>query len=276
MTFIMTYDQRNLNNINKLAYNTKKAALQWYRYCCEQEIDLLIYETTRTLEEQARNYKSGASQTMRSYHLVGQALDFVPVKDRLAIWNGFDTPKIKNAIAKAKQLGFTWGGDWTTLVDKVHLQYEYNGYGTDPFGSVKETATAPRPIVSQTVLNIQKVVNSRYGTGLKVDGRYGPATNRALLKGYQIELNEQYKAGLMADGIWGPKTKAAVRVVKKGARGNITYILQATLYVRGFDSRGIDGIFGANTEMAVKSYQKSQNLNQDGVAGRDTWTKIFE
>ncbi|MFJ5625631.1 peptidoglycan-binding protein [Peribacillus loiseleuriae] len=278
MAIKMTYNQRNLDNMNKLANNTKKAALQWYQYCCEQEIDLLIYETTRTLEDQARNYQSGASQTMRSYHLVGQALDFVPVKDRKTIWNGFGSTKIKKAIAKAKQLGFTWGGDWTTLVDKVHLQYEYKGYGTDPFGSGQEAATVPSPINvgSKTVMNIQGTLNNRYGTGLKVDGRYGAATKKVLIKGYQTELNKQYKVGLTTDGIWGPKTRAAVRVVKKGARGNISYILQSTLYVRGFDPQGIDGIFGTNTEISVKSYQNLKNLNQDGMAGRDTWTKLFE
>ncbi|MGX2961420.1 peptidoglycan-binding protein [Peribacillus sp. JNUCC 23] len=277
MVFKMTYDQRNLDNINKLANNTQKAALQWYQYCSEQEIDLLIYETTRTLEDQARNYRSGASQTMRSYHLVGQALDFVPVKDRKTIWNGFGSPKIKKAIAKAKQLRFTWGGDWTTLVDKVHLQYEYRGYGTDPFGSGQEAVTVPSPINvrSKTIMNIQETVNSWYGTGLKMDEKYGPTTKRALIKGFQTELNKQYKAGLTVDGIWGPKTKAAVRVVKKGARGNITYILQSTLYLRGFDPQGIDGIFGTNTEMSVKSYQRSKNLTQDGMAGRNTWNELF-
>ncbi len=49
---------------------------------------------------------------MRSYHLVGQALDFVPVVGGKTDWNGYDKTAIQQAIAKAKQLGFTWGGDW--------------------------------------------------------------------------------------------------------------------------------------------------------------------
>jgi peptidoglycan LD-endopeptidase CwlK len=129
--FTPTYHQRNLNNLEKLAPNTKKAAMEWYNWCVTNGIDILIYETIRTEEQQRENVRKGVSQTMQSYHLVGQALDFVPIVNGKADWNGYNRPEIQRAIAKAKQLGFEWGGDWKTLVDKPHLQYNYKGYGTD-------------------------------------------------------------------------------------------------------------------------------------------------
>ncbi|EAD0226837.1 M15 family peptidase, partial [Listeria monocytogenes] len=97
-------------------------------------IEVLIYETIRTKEQQSANVASGASQTMRSYHLVGQALDFVMSKGNTVNWGGYRSANAKKFIAKAKALGFTWGGDWDGFVDNPHLQFEYKGYGTDTFG----------------------------------------------------------------------------------------------------------------------------------------------
>ena len=37
----------------------------------------------------------------------------------------------------------------------------------------------------------------------------------------------------------------------------------------------IDGIFGRNTDYAVRSFQKDNNVNVDGVVGIDTWSKLI-
>lgn len=122
---------------------------------------------------------------------------------------------------------------------------------------------------------IQAKMNSLYKTKLTADGIRGPRTVEALLKGLQIELNRQYSAGLVVDGKWGFKTAAAVHSVKFGAKGNIIYILQAMLYIQGFDVKGVDGIFGTDTEAAVKAFQKSKNLIDDGIIGENTIIGIF-
>lgn len=144
MAWKPTYDSRNRDNIAKLADNTKAAALKWYDYLIANKIDLLIYETIRTEAQQRENVRKGASQTMRSYHLVGQALDFVPVKGKEALWNGYGSADVKKAVSYAKKLGFEWGGDWTGFVDKPHLQYNYKGYGTDTFGGKSSKPSAPK------------------------------------------------------------------------------------------------------------------------------------
>lgn len=133
----MIYDKRNRDNLAKLGDNTKVAALKWYNYCVDNNIEILIYETIRTLEQQKQNVANGASQTLKSYHLVGQALDFVPVDSKgNTLWNGYGTAAIQNAVKYAKSIGFEWGGDWKSFVDKPHLQYNYKGYGTDTFGKI--------------------------------------------------------------------------------------------------------------------------------------------
>lgn len=125
-----------------------------------------------------------------------------------------------------------------------------------------------------TIKQIQSTLNERYNAGLVVDGFYGPNTKRALIKGVQTELNKQFNANLVADGVFGPKTRAAVPNLRQGVRGNLTYLLQAGLYVNGF-STALDGIFGANTAATVRRFQSANGLNPDGVAGPFTFERLF-
>ncbi|MNK75876.1 Peptidoglycan L-alanyl-D-glutamate endopeptidase CwlK precursor [compost metagenome] len=128
----MRYDRRNRTNLDNLSPNTRAAAYKWYQFCLNNQIDILITETIRTKEKQAEYVKNGSSQTMKSWHLVGQALDFVPVSvTGGADYNAYYRPDIQRAIVEAKRLGFKWGGDWKGSWDKPHLEYQYKGYGTD-------------------------------------------------------------------------------------------------------------------------------------------------
>ncbi|HAC5626886.1 M15 family metallopeptidase [Listeria monocytogenes] len=139
------YYSRSLANVNKLADNTKAAARKLLDWAENNGIEVLIYETIRTKEQQSANVASGASQTTRSYHLVGQALDFVMAKGNTVNWGGYRSANAKKFIAKAKALGFTWGGDWDGFVDNPHLQFEYKGYGTDTFGKGASANVPAKP-----------------------------------------------------------------------------------------------------------------------------------
>ena len=63
--------------------------------------------------------------------------------------------------------------------------------------------------------------------------------------------------------------------LKKGARGNITKLLQEKLVSLGYNTNGIDGIFGIGTKKAVMSFQKSNGLVADGIVGQNTWRKLI-
>lgn len=145
MTFTMLYDSRNRANLDKLADHSRIAAYKWYQYCIDKQYQVLIYETIRTKAKQAENVKKGASQTMKSYHIVGQALDFVFTDSKgNTLWAVNNYVSKMDAINYAKKCGFTWGGDWDndgdwrdeTFLDSPHLQYEYKGYGTDTYGKI--------------------------------------------------------------------------------------------------------------------------------------------
>ena len=126
-----------------------------------------------------------------------------------------------------------------------------------------------------TIRNIQSTLNARYGAGLTVDGIWGPLSQKALIKALQIELNMLYGAGLTVDGIFGPRTKAAIRNLSQGSRGNLVWILQSALFVKGFETT-IDSIFGANTTTQVKAFQTANGLAADGIAGPNTFEVLMK
>ena len=55
-----------------------------------------------------------------------------------------------------------------------------------------------------------------------------------------------------------------------------TLIAQDDLNTLGFSTGGLDGIFGANTENAVRRYQASRGLAADGIVGCNTWRSLQE
>lgn len=129
--------------------------------------------------------------------------------------------------------------------------------------------------VSGRWATIQSKLNSRYGLSITIDNIPGPETFKAIVKGVQIELNRQYGKGLVVDGIVGPKTRAAFVNVRPGSRGNLTWLLQVALLFKGYDPGAIDGINGSKTQTALKSFQRENGLTVDGIAGKQTWTKLL-
>lgn len=85
----------------------------------------------------------------------------------------------------------------------------------------------------------------------------------------QEECNKQGFSNQKVDGIAGPNTLNGAPMVRRGARGNITKLIQEKLGISA------DGIFGANTEVAVKNYQRTNGLSVDGIVGRNTWRKLL-
>lgn len=88
-------------------------------------VTLFITEGVRTHARQAQLVKAGASRTMKSKHLTGDAFDFaLKVGDEVR----WDTPLFKQAAqivkACAEDLGVAVvsGGDWRTFKDYPHIE----------------------------------------------------------------------------------------------------------------------------------------------------------
>ena len=148
-----------------------------------------------------------------------------------------------------------------------------------PFDAIAYGGTAPANVESAPAQSASSgdgsVAEVQRWLGCEADGIYGPDTKRHLVRKLQHELNAQFGAGLADDGYWGPKTRAACVNVRRGARGNITRVLQGALICHGYSTNGFDGIFGGGTESAVRSYQSDHGLAVDGIAGRGTFGSLL-
>ncbi len=63
--------------------------------------------------------------------------------------------------------------------------------------------------------------------------------------------------------------------IKKGNTGKTVLELQSTLIFTGFLIRK-DGIFGIETETAVKLFQKNSKIKSDGIVNQSTWEKLIQ
>lgn len=95
------------------------------------------------------------------------------------------------------------------------------------------------------------------------------------VKRLQSECNRQGFSNQVVDGIAGPNTLKGCPLLKIGASGNITKLLQEKLTSLGYGTNGVDGIFGNGTKNAVIKYQKSKGLSADGIVGQNTWRKLL-
>ncbi|MGV0025863.1 peptidoglycan-binding domain-containing protein [Phormidesmis priestleyi] len=108
-----------------------------------------------------------------------------------------------------------------------------------------------------------------------VDEIFGSQTREAVIAC-------QRKLGLEADGIVGPATISALSggmsqnfgppsssngSLQLGSRGSAVSDLQSRLSAAGYYTGSIDGVFGPQTEAAVKQFQRERGLVADGVVG---------
>ena len=64
--------------------------------------------------------------------------------------------------------------------------------------------------------------------------------------------------------------------LKSGSLSNYVLIAQDDLNTLGYRTGGLDGIFGAATQDAVRRYQASVGLSADGIIGCNTWRSLQE
>ncbi|MFD1735634.1 N-acetylmuramoyl-L-alanine amidase [Bacillus salitolerans] len=121
------------------------------------------------------------------------------------------------------------------------------------------------------IRNIQQKV------GAVEDGIYGPSTA-------ELVREFQRKNNLVSDGIVGPRTWQALdRTSTRGVPYSRLLFLNNP-YMQGRDVKRIqealtitaDGIYGPLTDQAVKSFQRRERLNVDGIVGERTWNRLFQ
>lgn len=182
------------------------------------------------------------------------------------------------------------------------------GYGRPLYDAAAAPAPAPiappQPDTSRDVVRERQAWLNQIGIDAgPVDGIVGPRTTAAITE-YQRRL------GITADGIWGPITQRAheqfcdwlasapaptpgpapdpgvdlagiaaainaakAQVLRNGARGDAVRVLQSLLNNAGAGI-AVDGVFGPQTEGAVRAFQGSHGCAVDGVVGPQTWAAL--
>lgn len=91
------------------------------------EIDFGVTEGIRTEERQRKLLAEGKSRTMKSRHLIGEAVDVVAYIGSTISWDKKYYHQIAEAMKQAAEeldVQITWGGDWRTFFDGPHFQIE--------------------------------------------------------------------------------------------------------------------------------------------------------
>jgi len=113
---------------------------------------------------------------------------------------------------------------------------------------------------------------------LPVSGGVDEATRDKLNRVYDSvsELSRLYSEGITIDEL----ERLFSGELKRGSKGKPVQIMQYFLSFIGHFNRDVpiiaaDGIFGVDTETAVRAFQRAYGLREDGIAGRKTWDMIL-
>ena len=209
-------------------------------------------------------------------------------------------------------LGYYWAeitGNFGTKTETAVKRFqEENGLTVDGVAGEKTIAAIAKAVANKTgssstgstsgsilTLNSQGTTVSQMQTDLKrlgyyyaeITGNFGAKTQTAVKK-FQEENN------LTVDGVAGPATLQAIAkavaaaggssssssssssgtALKLGSTGDKVSTLQSNLTALGYYYAEITGHYGSKTEAAVKKFQKSRGLTQDGIAGSKTLEAI--
>lgn len=118
-------------------------------------------------------------------------------------------------------------------------------------------------------------IDGNTGTGNEANG--GAVMERKRNKRYIVAVARPSYEGTTTNASKGGNTvKVTLAVLKKGSRGDNVKALQILLNGYGFNCGKADGVFGINTQNAVLKFQKANGLDDDGIVGEQTWTKLLK
>jgi len=124
--------------------------------------------------------------------------------------------------------------------------------------------------MDEMVLKTQKWLKENYNgkagfsdlSDKDIDGITGAGTFKRLVQALQIELNEHYGANITVDGSFGVGTlKALPKILSSDNKSKqIVYILQGSMWCKGYSAGPLDGIYGTSVVKGIKNSKMMQVL----------------
>ena len=121
----------SLASMSKLVGVRPDLAAVVTRAIAQSPIDFMVIEGLRTKERQAQLKAAGASQTLHSRHLTGQAVGLGALVGGGLRWDWPLDHPIADVIKKTAaemNIPIEWGGDWTSFKDGPHFQLPWSKY----------------------------------------------------------------------------------------------------------------------------------------------------
>lgn len=127
----MELSDRSIKNLSGVHEDLVKVVKRAAELATEAGLDFAITEGVRTLARQRQLVAAGASTTMKSRHLTGDAFDFVPYVGGEPSWKwpAF-WPLVEIFEKAAKELGIAieCGARWRKFPDGPHVQLSHKVY----------------------------------------------------------------------------------------------------------------------------------------------------
>ena len=195
------------------------------------------------------------------------------------------------------------------LSENDPMPYAYNN--TMRVREFRGSSNSPTLWTTTTAMEAWNLTRRRYGKGIYIgyafkriwEGGHGTASQHYAGVSFDVGQNTtsserlKIRDAAVATKAWGyvepismtptwvhfdrrygkpacPNTTAGYPTVRRGSKSTYVLILQDALNALGYSTRTLDGIFGANTERALKAFQSSVGLAADGICGCNSWKKL--
>ncbi|MEG4321047.1 MULTISPECIES: peptidoglycan-binding protein [unclassified Microcoleus] len=221
-----------------------------------------------------------------------------------ASWN--EAREVPSVLLGWSLCGFLALGAIASTPARAQLPNSEPGNNHSPIAQTAQTGAIVRPALKlgsrgSDVTELQAALKLLGFYPDNVDGIFAQSTAQAVSK-------FQEAAGIAPDGIVGqdtwnrlfPATPGAIEnpiantpatpenseispqpqttnlpVLRRRMRGPAVRELQERLRAKGFLRASADGVFGRETEAAVKAAQRKYQLPADGIVGRATWEALL-
>lgn len=174
----------NSRDVNLLRSDVAANCRIWMKRCKAAGLNVLVTSTVRDAEYQEYLYSQGRTRPgsivtngkRPTFHWdkAGLAFDFCKnVKGH----EYDDASFFRKAAAIAKEIGFSWGGDWRSFKDTPHIQWDEHGkYTNSMILSAKMPPTMPLYEEGEDEMTYYKTIND-------VPASYKPSVQKAISKG---------------------------------------------------------------------------------------------
>jgi peptidoglycan L-alanyl-D-glutamate endopeptidase CwlK len=213
-------------------------------------INIEVVQGLRTIAEQNALFAQGRTKPGlvvtrarggQSNHNYGLAVDVVPFTNGKPQWDAPNSVWLAIGAEGGKQ-GLEWGGNWKKFIDKPHLQL--GGL------SIKQCLALYKKGGLEAVW--------AEATRL-LGGATRPATPSTTTTPPK------------------PPPPPAERMLVRKDRGEDVRLVQTRLAALKFlNPKGVDGVFGQDTEEAVRKFQASKKLKADGKVGPKTRVALMK